>query len=202
MSAKDQKSHKLPKVQEMQLIARWLHGESVPTLAGAFEVGERTVARILARAGLKQADRITPAPGSRRAPPGGFSGSGGQAPAQAAARPELREQFQALGDPPKDPVEAGEWLHRNLMLAARQVATDPELDRRPAERNKALVQIARAAAGVLPQATLARTIRLIKADAEERDGAGAGPEEEVKPVNGQPSGALRAPARRGRSPVR
>lgn len=177
-----------------EIIGRYVAGEQVGRLAAEYKLGDRTVSRILADAGVRAEHRITPAPGGQSSRQGAQNGSG---VGSGTPRPELREQFAALGDPPADPVMAGEWLHANLMLAARQVATDPELDRHPAERNKALVQIARAAAGVLPAATLARTVRLIQKDAEERDGAGAGADEEDLPAESESNGAHRAAPRRG-----
>lgn len=185
--------------QQGALIARWVAGESVARLAVEFGISDRTVQRILAEVGLRAAHRITPAPGARSGPPCDFSGTGG---GQATPRPHFREEFAALGPPPDDPVEAGEYLYRGLMLTFRQAGMDEAYDRDPAGRRREMVSIARAAAGCLPTATIARTVRLIQADAEERDGAGGGPEEEELSAEDVTSGAHRAAPRRGRSAKR
>ena len=161
----------------LQICARWIaRAGSVADLAGVFGVGERTISRVLHAAGLREEHRIAARPA-------------------AAERPQLREQFAGLGPPPADPVEAGEYMHRGLMLAFRQAGMDEAYDSEPAARRAELVRIARAAAACLPQATIARTIRLIRDDAEERDGDDAGPQEEELPARAR--GALRSAPVRG-----
>lgn len=181
-----------------EIIARYVAGDQVGRLAAEYNLGDRTVSRILAEAGVRATHRITPAPGGQSSRVGGPNGSGG---GPAAPRPEFREEFERLGEPPADPVAAGEYLYKGLMLTFRQAGLDKAYDTDPAGRRREMVQIARAAAGCLPQATIARTVRLIREDAEERDSAGGGPEEEAAPASTEPSGALRAPPRRGRTRI-
>jgi hypothetical protein len=146
--------------QEEILVQRRIAGVAVAALTREYHITAPTVRNILKRRGVTPAMIAHPERRAARKP-----------------RPDFREAFEALGDPPEDPILAAEWMHRNLMLAARQVSTDPEYDASPADRNKALVQISRAANAALPNATVAKALRHIRDDAGARDRVKASPEE-------------------------
>lgn len=70
-----------------------------------------------------------------------------------------------LGDPPKDPLAAQEWLHRAMILSAHDAMIDENIS--PATRRKELRTISAAAAKLLPHARLYQAEQLIKSDRDE-----------------------------------
>lgn len=152
-----------------ELCAAFLAGRSRVKLSIDYGIGLSTVGRILAEHGVTATQRR---------------------PVRGQPRPETRADFEALGEPPEDPIKRQEWAHRALGIALRQCMTDVELDSQPADRRRELVSITRAMSSSLPAAVLSRTKRLIKEDAEDRDGAHRGPEMEPPPE--RPREAIRA----------
>ncbi len=166
---------KLTEKQRVQICLRWIRGESDLQLAAVFNVGERTVARVRAEAGVTEDDRAAAAPKQR-------------------ARPDFREEFDALGPAPSDPIQAAEWVLRHLHIAMRQVRSDPDLDADPAERVNRIERLARTINASTPTALIGRAVRLIKGDAGERDAKKSGPKEQPASQFGTP---LQGESKRG-----
>lgn len=70
-----------------------------------------------------------------------------------------------LGNPPSDPLEAQHWAYRITIASMADAARDADLS--PRERRKEIRTIGAAAARLLPNASIAEAVAMIKADRAE-----------------------------------
>ena len=78
---------------------------------------------------------------------------------------EPSDGLVALGEPPDDPSAAMEWLHRTLVVSAKDAISDTSIS--AATRRRELRTIAAAARAVYPDASRWKLAQLIQADRDE-----------------------------------
>jgi hypothetical protein len=160
------KGRALSAKREEELCARFLAGESIRDLAGAFRVSRATVSNILERRNVS-ADQRAAGPTSR----GGVA-----APKIGDAEQHRRSSIAAyadLSDPPDDPLSAMGWLRHVYLVQLKQVATDPNYPGSESARRKEMRELGRAAAACKDEDSLGRVRDLLLAEKDRRERRGA-----------------------------
>lgn len=140
------RSRALTEQQELQVAGRYLAGETQAEIAADLGVGVNTIGRLCKRAGITKDMRV-------------------ERPSDKSEREDLRQRYEALGDPPKDdPVGVLEWAHGILAVMAQRIATDREYDGTEEEREAALVKVLQTMSSTTPKAAVSRAVKIIKGD--------------------------------------
>jgi hypothetical protein len=171
----------LTDAQRVQVIARWFRGATIAAIAAEFKVGEMTIGRLLRAAGLRDEHRN--------------DGAGRRAIRRAVeVSVNHADDYQALGTPPADPLEAYVWALQALQTSLFHVIGDSTLDERA--RRREMREITRAMAALEPKARIFEAEALIRGDSQRLAENSVGPEMEEEPP--PPPGSGRAAPKRGR----